>query len=795
MPSPVGSSKEPPEEQLAFSVDTHLLRELGSLLVGRDSTALVELIKNAYDADASVVVVHGERLGDHGVISVQDNGHGMTRDDFVSKFLRIAGRSKEGGSRRSPLYNRKYTGAKGIGRLSAHKLGERLTLESSPDRSVLGRLPSDVGFIADIDWSRIEKSTQSIDEAKEIDVRPLAIDDSSDENSGTLLTVNRLHSEWSSRQLNSFLTEVRSTRADSAITAQPRDGLFVAKPMIPTIEVSDTSLQDAGFEIELSGDFAGSEAQWPTLLSHVSWMLEIDARSSTEVRYRITPAVRALETYPDLTPQEFVWNRLESGPTFVSRIFIRDGLASKPSDMSDLLTTFAKDAAGVRLFYEGFRVLPYGTPRNDWLGLGSAYASRSGIGLLEEISMDQAARSATDERTYQLSNSAYFGGVFLHDAGSADLQMVVNREGFLPGDAMDQLTEIVRRGINISVRLRASLGAHAKTQADLEKEKNRQKRLDDLLSQSNREQSKRGNSSGTTRPQERLDNWIQAGEEAALQLRNTGSTISAANKQNVEVVSAALEAVRAVAEEAASEQTQLRVLASLGTQIGAFVHEVNGILGQARTVREMVESLANSSQFSARVVADLRDVKSAQSEVINALERQAVYLSDSIGADARRRRSRQVVTKRWETAVRLLGGAAKRRDVSLVNLMPPDLRTPLMFAAEVNVILTNLLSNAIKAASVRSSSRPSIQIDGSDEGGHFIVTMQNTGVSVDLSDSEKWFQPFRTTTTEVDAALGQGLGLGLSLTRRIIEEYGGGIKFVTPADGMATAVQFWIPNN
>ncbi len=46
-----------------FTVDTHLFRELGELLVGRDSTALVELIKNSYDADATEVLVHAERLG------------------------------------------------------------------------------------------------------------------------------------------------------------------------------------------------------------------------------------------------------------------------------------------------------------------------------------------------------------------------------------------------------------------------------------------------------------------------------------------------------------------------------------------------------------------------------------------------------------------------------------------------------------------------------------------------------------------------------------------------------------
>jgi len=61
-----------------FSVDTHVFRELGELLVGRDSTALVELIKNSYDADATEVVVYGKTLDDleNGVIVVADNGVG-----------------------------------------------------------------------------------------------------------------------------------------------------------------------------------------------------------------------------------------------------------------------------------------------------------------------------------------------------------------------------------------------------------------------------------------------------------------------------------------------------------------------------------------------------------------------------------------------------------------------------------------------------------------------------------------------------------------------------------------------
>ena len=93
-----------------FTVDTHLFRELGELLVGRDSTALVELIKNSYDADATEVTVYGENLDkpSRGRIVITDDGIGMTPGTFEAGFLRIASRLKEEGGRRSS-YNAAYT--------------------------------------------------------------------------------------------------------------------------------------------------------------------------------------------------------------------------------------------------------------------------------------------------------------------------------------------------------------------------------------------------------------------------------------------------------------------------------------------------------------------------------------------------------------------------------------------------------------------------------------------------------------------------------------------------------------
>src|SRR5437764_892833 len=127
-----------------FVVDTHLFRELGEHLVGRDSTALIELIKNSYDADATLVTVHGEKLGQsgRGRIIVTDNGIGMTAQVFERGFLTIASRIKEQGERRSPRFQRRFTGAKGVGRLAAHKLAHEISVTSVPAGDIYGQSES-----------------------------------------------------------------------------------------------------------------------------------------------------------------------------------------------------------------------------------------------------------------------------------------------------------------------------------------------------------------------------------------------------------------------------------------------------------------------------------------------------------------------------------------------------------------------------------------------------------------------------------------------------------------------------
>ena len=108
------------KENVRFSVDAKIVERLGEQLVAKKTTALSELIKNAYDADAKTVTVHftgTEAPG--GKITIVDDGLGMTFEGLVSGFMTISTSDKL----RNPLstrFKRPRAGKKGISIIIAH---------------------------------------------------------------------------------------------------------------------------------------------------------------------------------------------------------------------------------------------------------------------------------------------------------------------------------------------------------------------------------------------------------------------------------------------------------------------------------------------------------------------------------------------------------------------------------------------------------------------------------------------------------------------------------------------------
>jgi signal transduction histidine kinase len=134
------------EQKPTLQIDPRVVRQLGAELITDPEQALLELIKNSYDADADRCRVtidtrtevaasesaRGERL--RGEIAVEDDGPRVTLDEIKKRWLLISGSEKrppEGAQKTlTPKRNRAPLGDKGIGRLGTMRLGDRVTFVS-----------------------------------------------------------------------------------------------------------------------------------------------------------------------------------------------------------------------------------------------------------------------------------------------------------------------------------------------------------------------------------------------------------------------------------------------------------------------------------------------------------------------------------------------------------------------------------------------------------------------------------------------------------------------------------------
>lgn len=188
---------------LTFSVDSLLLSELGERLVSKNYIALAELIKNAYDADATKVTVVFQNIekapGPSSQIILIDDGHGMTFDQVKSFWMKVATPNKLRNPF-SPKYGRPKTGDKGIGRFACRRLAKRLILESTAECGQKGKREfTKVLF----EWKKFKAGLTLTDIPNEYEKKMISTDAT-----GLTIRLVGLSEPWSTRDLNVLRRQV-----------------------------------------------------------------------------------------------------------------------------------------------------------------------------------------------------------------------------------------------------------------------------------------------------------------------------------------------------------------------------------------------------------------------------------------------------------------------------------------------------------------------------------------------------------------------------------------------------------
>jgi signal transduction histidine kinase len=199
-----------------FRVSAGLKNIIGNELITDDFVAVFELVKNAYDAHASRVIVRFENVGKpkDASLTIEDNGKGMTRKDLYEKWLFVAYSAKKHETEDSNLresdyrnligIDRPFAGAKGIGRFSCDRLGRYLTIYTrrDPDCAQFETLRVDWKNFESDDQRRFEDIDIEHGQVKTGDV-PGAV------GRGTVLKITGLRSQWTYQRLQDLRDELQ----------------------------------------------------------------------------------------------------------------------------------------------------------------------------------------------------------------------------------------------------------------------------------------------------------------------------------------------------------------------------------------------------------------------------------------------------------------------------------------------------------------------------------------------------------------------------------------------------------
>jgi signal transduction histidine kinase len=138
--------------KVPFTVSAKTARLIGQENFSNAEGAVIELVKNCYDADSPIGVVVIDAPND--TIYIIDNGDGMTQDIIEEHWMTIGTSNKENNF--LTVAKRVKTGAKGIGRFALDRLGDRCVMHTK-------MLNSD-GVYWEIDWSEFDGKERKMDE-------------------------------------------------------------------------------------------------------------------------------------------------------------------------------------------------------------------------------------------------------------------------------------------------------------------------------------------------------------------------------------------------------------------------------------------------------------------------------------------------------------------------------------------------------------------------------------------------------------------------------------------------------
>lgn len=730
---------------VSFSVDAGIIDRLGRELVSKKETAVSELIKNAYDADAvNVRLIFIEADTEIGELQIEDDGSGMTLEDLINGFMRISS-SDKATYPHSPIYQRRRAGQKGIGRFATQRLGHILEITTQTEKdSYAHKVTINWDDYKDgLDLSKIQNRLEQVPKRA---VR------------GTLINIRKLREYWNSAMIHTIYKDVSDLILPSFIFDQDlkTDNLLIGGERL-TLKKASGSVEP-GFDLivkrrsglteEIVSDAQTQlfEKTLGVISGHVDkngngfWSLESSKLGINEAEVPIGPDREKVTAYQFLKDVSLRTHYFHTNSKIIPR-----------TDES-ILKKFFGEKGGVRLYRNGFKVRPYGESGDDWLALDYSTRRRKFL--------------------FPHANDNFYGWV---EVSEKLFEETSSREYLIENEAFKELQEFARNVlITAASRLAAARG---KKISSSQKDWTATNKLPDLVKEI----------------RSRLSEAISYARVAAKNQDDEIPEPFLLLLTTAEAVDKDLARLRGTQEKLLEEQGMLRVLASLGLIIGEFTHEIKHTLGASALLTEqLIDQLPSHSE-------ELQTAEDLQFN-IGRFKTYAAYFGRAIADNASRELMSRDLQEVVADFVETVSHAAKNSGITINLNLPADknLLTVPMHASELASILFNLFSNAQKAI-IRAGVGGKVLISLASIKDTLLLDFCDNGDGISAENRDLIFEAFYTTTrsasvSDTDEELLQGAGLGLKIVKDILQSYQGNIYLADPPEGYVTCFRCEIPS-
>ena len=723
------------EGLISFQSEGRLLQELGERLVASPEVAVVELIKNSYDADSSFCEVI---LEESDSLTIQDSGHGISIEEFKEKWMRIATGEKQK-AEHSRKYKRKLTGAKGIGRFAARVLATNLKLVSvAYDHKKKYKTQVEASF----NWSKFDKSP----DISSIKIPYKYSQVPPDTKLGTTLILSKFRETPKDIFNRDVLTKI--LKIVSPFTGLDR-GPFEKKKKKREF--------DPGFKVVLPFESEDEAVKTLNLAKNVldNYVLKLTISLIKEnLNYKIFFNERIK---PSLDFSIEFKNKIQSGLHADIRFFPRRSGTFSGKDVNGRAAwTWIRENSGVAIIDHGFRIKPFGYKEDDWLKLSAdkavntrnwrSYITKEYFPIPKEIKKCPA----DNPMLYLPGNHQLVGAVFVESGKkdhSIDLTPSTDREGFLANRPFEDLTEIIRTGMELVA---------------IKDKEEKERKLEVKAKQE------------TEKAREDIKKTIDYIKRLPTLTKNDKNKIIAEYTYLAENIDELEDYSR-------QARQGLETMSLLGVVAGYMTHECQRILSNLREAIGILEKLSKKNK-------ELRQPLSKVQESYNEFSDHLDYTSTFIGATQKGGRNPFKAYSQIKRIIEKFDLFAKQRRVKIQIEVETDLMTPSISVPVYSGILLNLYTNALKSviAGPTSNGQPLITFKGWNEPKHHVIEVLDNGIGIPENMGNRIWDPLFTTTSKLNNPLGSGMGLGLSLVKKLVDEMGGSISLIKPPTGYST---------